>query len=92
MLTPLLWFGFPSLAHFFLQEPTFKLTYVVILKVEFFSLGDILTFHDTNLLLSHLLSVCINLSNYNFLWLAQYHSAWDQQTTLSSKHAYAFLA
>jgi len=85
-------FGNPSLSHSFHQEPTFEMTYVVVLKSGFFTPGDILTLHDTHPLLSHTLSACVRLRTYDFLWLSEYNPAWSTQTKLSNTRAYAFLA
>ncbi len=66
-------FGTPSLSHSFHQEPTFKTTYVVVVKSGFFTPSDIVALHDTLPLLSHILSACTHLRTYNFLWLSAYN-------------------
>ncbi len=63
-------FGNPSPSHTFHQEPTFEMTYVVVVKSGFFIPSDIVALHDTNPLLSHVLSVCTHLRTYNFFWLS----------------------
>ena len=65
-----------NLAQSFHQEPTFQTTYIVILKGESFSPGDIITLFETHPLLSHLLSACVHLQDYDFLWLSEYILAW----------------
>ena len=55
-----------------------------MLKVGFFSPSEIIMLHQTHLLLLHLLSLCVHLYDYDFLWLSEYKYAWEQQTKLSS--------
>ena len=57
----------------------------------FFEPSDILTLHECHPLLSHLICTCIHLWHHDFLWLAEYDTAWVTQDTLSNKKAYAFL-
>ncbi len=85
-------FGTPSLSHSFHQEPTFKTTYIVTLKAGFCTPSDIIALHNTHPLLLHLISACVHLRTYNFLWLSEYNSAWSLQTKLSGMRAYTFLA
>jgi hypothetical protein len=42
--------------------------------------------------LSHLISACVHLRHHDFLWLAEYDTAWATQDTLSANKACAFLA
>jgi hypothetical protein len=55
---------------------------VLVLKLGFFEPTDIMALHQCHLLLSHLLCACIHLHNYNFIWLAQYNTAWATQRSI----------
>ena len=68
-------FGTSSLSHLFHQEPTFETTYVIVLKAGYFTPSDILTLNDMHPLLAHILSSCVRLHTYDFLWLSEYNPA-----------------
>ena len=84
-------FGRPSPDHSFHQQACFETAYIPILKAGFFEPLVILALHECHPLLSHLICSCVHLQHYDFLWLADYNSAWASQDALSNDKAYAFL-
>ena len=85
-------FGIPSPLHIFNQEPTFEMTFVVVVKSGFFTPSNTVALNDTHPLLLHILSACTHLLTYNFIWLLEYNPDWATQTKLSKTRSYAFLA
>jgi hypothetical protein len=80
-------FGKLSTSHSFVQEASFKTSYMLILKSGFFEPADILALHLCQTLLSHLLCTCVHLRHYEFLWLAQYNLDWAKQQPLNRDKA-----